>query len=152
MLHSTFLLPPSAGIVTFIYNTAETLVQDMTSNIPAEQMHQALFIPPASIKYNYKGKKPYKASTIRQIPLRYQTNTEAHIEDFISKGRITKVTQPHKWCCHVFFVPKPVGKIDLVTDLSPVNKHIRNNPTPHHDMPNIPETASCFATINIERG
>ena len=91
-------------------------------------------------------------STTRQIPLRYQTKAEAHIEDLITKGRLTKVTEPYSCFCHSFFVPKPVGKIDLVTDLSPVNRNIQSSPLTCQRIPNIPNTACYFPTINIEQG
>ena len=69
----------------------------------------------------------------------------------MQKGRIKKITESHRWCCHTFFVPKPGGKIDLVMDLSPVNKHLqrRTRDTADDSNPDIPETATCFATINI---
>ena len=129
LLHKDFLLPQSAGNINFIHRgKAKRLAHtDEHKVLNEHRMQEALYIPPAKIDVDLKGETPYKALTTRQIPLRYQAKAEEHIADIINKGRITKVTEPHKWCSHAFFVPKPGGNIDLVTDLSPVNRHIMTN-------------------------
>ena len=65
-----------------------------------------------------------------------QTKAEAHVEDLIQKGKIPKVTKSHEWCSHAF-VQKPGGQIDLVTDLSPLNRHITNTPRAGDTIPII---------------
>ena len=156
LLHKYFPLPPSAGNVNFIHRgKAKRLTYTDDKKVLNEHRTQeALYIPPAKKEMDLQGETPYKASTTRQIPLRYQAKAEAHIADLIKKGRIAKVTEPNKWCSHTFFVPKPGGNIHLVTDLSPVNRHIRTNTENPADSTtlNIPESATCFATINIANG
>ena len=53
---------------------------------------------------------PYRVSTPRQVPLRFQDTAEATVQDLIASKVITREMGPTEWCAPAFYVPKPDGK------------------------------------------
>jgi hypothetical protein len=100
--------------------------------------------------------KPFRATATRQIPLRYQKEAGSALKNLIDSGIITPVNEPTDWCSHAFFVPKPNGKVRLVTDFTQLNKFVKR---PVHPFPStkdilqsIPADAKFFATLDAVHG
>ena len=49
---------------------------------------------------------PYRVSTARQVPLRFQTMAEKIVADLVKARVIEPESDPMEWCAPVFFVPK----------------------------------------------
>ena len=52
---------------------------------------------------------PYKITTPRQIPQRYQEAADSTLQSLINSKVITECEEPTDWCSPAFFVPKPGG-------------------------------------------
>ena len=72
---------------------------------------------PDMIIYLTENNVPFRVSTARQVPLRFQEAANKTISDLLSAGVIAKEAEPQPWCAPGFWVPKPDGKrVRLVTD------------------------------------
>jgi len=77
--------------------------------------------------------KPKKVTTARPIPVHWQKEAKDMIAGLIKDGIIKEVhDETTDWVSPAFFVPKPNGKIRLVTDFSHLNKAIKR---PVHPFP-----------------
>ena len=78
--------------------------------------------------------KPLRVSTARKTPLHFKKEADKLIADLLEKGVIEKVpvNENVEWCSPGFFVPKPNGKVRLVTDFRQINKFIDR---PIHPFP-----------------
>ena len=78
--------------------------------------------------------KPLRMSIARKTPLHFKKEADKLIADLLSKGVIEKVpvNENIEWCSPGFFVPKPNGKVRLVTDYRQLNKFIDR---PVHPFP-----------------
>ena len=52
---------------------------------------------------------PYRVSTVRQVPLRFQTMAEQIVTDLVKARVIKPEYDPTDWCAPAFFVPKGDG-------------------------------------------
>ena len=68
--------------------------------------------------------RPLRVLTSRPVPLHYAAAAEALIDELLQAGVIVPITQPTEWISPAFFVPKPSGKVRLVTDYKELNKCI----------------------------
>ena len=86
------------------------------------------------LRRNDSGYKPLRVSIARKTPLHYKKEADKLIADLLSKGVIEKVpvNENVEWCSPGFFVPKPNGKVRLVTDFRQLNKFIDR---PVHPFP-----------------
>ena len=78
--------------------------------------------------------KPLKIKTARKTPKHFQKEAEKLIKQLLDSGVIVKVptTENVEWCSPGFFVPKPNGKVRLVTDYRQINTFIDR---PVHPFP-----------------
>jgi hypothetical protein len=100
---------------------------------------------------------PYRVSTPRQIPLRFQGAAEETIQDLIDSEVIVREMGPTDWCAPAFFVPKPDGKrVRLVTDYTRLNKFVRRPvhpfPSVRDIMQSIPAGTKYFAKMDAIHG
>jgi hypothetical protein len=87
---------------------------------------------------------PYKVSTPRQVPLRFQGEAGRTVKDLLESGVITEEREPTDWCAPAFFVPKADGKrVRLVTDYTRLNKFVRR---PVHPFPSVKEIVQSIPT------
>jgi len=85
---------------------------------------------------------PFRISTPRQIPLRFQGAADCCISDLMNAEILAKCDDPTEWCAPGFFVPKPDGKrVRLVTDYTKLNKFVRR---PTHPFPSVKEIFRCI--------
>ena len=78
---------------------------------------------------------PYRVSTSRQVPLRFQRAAEKNVGDLVLLKVIVEENEPQDWCALGFFVPKPNGKdVHMVTDYSKINKFVKH---PVHPFPSV---------------
>ena len=100
---------------------------------------------------------PYRISAARQVPLRFQEESDLTVADLIQSQIIEKSDEPTDWCSPAFFVPKADGKrVRLVTDFTRLNKYVRR---PVHPFPSvmdilkaIPASATCYAKCDATHG
>ena len=52
---------------------------------------------------------PYRVSTVRQVPLRFQSAANKTVDDLVRSKVIIPEDDPQDWCALGFFVPKPDG-------------------------------------------
>ena len=97
--------------------------------------------------------KPFKITTSRRVPLRFEKEANKVVEDLIAKQVIVPVKETTEWCSPAFFVPKADGiKMRLVTDYTQLNKYVKR---PVHPFPStrdilqaIPKEAKIFAKLH----
>ena len=100
---------------------------------------------------------PYRISTSRQVPLRFQRAAEKTVEDLVRLKVIVEENDPQDWCALGFFVPKPNGEdVRMVTDYSKINKYVKR---PVHPFPSvadiirsIPAGTKFFAKMDAIHG
>ena len=78
--------------------------------------------------------QPLKVINARRTPKHFQKEADKLIKSLLASGVIVKVPTNEKveWCSPGFFVPKPNGKVRLVTDYRRINEHIDR---PVHPFP-----------------
>ena len=80
---------------------------------------------------------PYRVSTARQVPLRFQTMAEQIVQDLVKARVIEPESEPTEWCAPAFFVPKGDGlRVRLVTNYTKLNRYVRR---PVHPFPSVKE-------------
>ena len=78
---------------------------------------------------------PYRVSTARQVPLRFQTMAEQIVMDLIKAQVIVPESKPTEWCAPAFFVPEGDGvRVRLVTDYTKLNRYFRR---PVYPFPSV---------------
>ena len=98
----TFPLSTHLGQVAEIHNKAEAIRDKQIRDHLGDISHNKILTDPTKINLRDTKITQYRASTTRQIPLRYQAQADAYINKLIDQGIITKVSQPTPWCCHIF--------------------------------------------------
>ena len=101
--------------------------------------------------------KPFKITTSRRVPLRFEKEANKVVDDLIAKKVIVPVKETTEWCSPAFFVPKADGiKMRLVTDYTQLNKYVKR---PVHPFPStrdilqaIPKEAKIFAKLDAVHG
>ena len=102
--------------------------------------------------------KPLKITIARRTPLHFKKEADKLVRDLLEKGVIEKVPANERveWCSPGFFVPKPNGKVRLVTDYRQINKFIDR---PVHPFPackdiirGILPTSSWFLKFDAVHG
>ena len=112
--------------------------------------------PPMRIHLK-EGAIPFRISTARQVPLRFQAEADKVIQDLLDKHVIERVSTPTEWCAPAFWVPKSCQKkVRLVTDFSRINEWVRR---PVHPFPSsrdivrsVPPDARFFAKLDAVHG
>ena len=100
---------------------------------------------------------PYRISTSRQVPLRFQRAAEKTVDDLVRLKVIKEEGEPQDWCALGFFVPKANGvDVRMVTDFSKINKFVKR---PVHPFPSvadiirsIPAGTKFFAKMDAIHG
>ena len=103
-----------------------------------------------------EGAVPRRVSVARRVPLRYEDAAQTAVSSHIKKRIIVPVSEPTEWCSPAFFVPKPNGKVRLVTDYTYLNKFVKR---PVHPFPPtkeilqaIPADANWFVKMDAVHG
>ena len=132
-----------------ILSAFPAVFSDSLDNKPMCATGMKIFLKPYST--------PYRVSSPRPIPLRFQEAANAKIAKHIASGMITPCSEPRDWCSPAFFVPKGDGKrVRLVTDYTKLNKFVVR---PVHPFPSvsviiqsIPSSAAYFAKLDATHG
>ena len=99
---------------------------------------------------------PTKLTTTRPIPLHFQEEADQIVNKVLAEGIIERVTQPTTWCSPAFFVRKPGGGLQLVTDFTGLNKRVRRPihpfPAPHSVVSGLDPCSKVFATLDVLSG
>ena len=75
-------------------------------------------VPPVHI-YLMENAVPYRISTPRQVPLRFQDEANSTVLKLLKAGVIIRVYGPEPWCAPAFFVLKGDGiSVRMVTDFT----------------------------------
>ena len=81
--------------------------------------------PPMTIHLKQgTDRRPMRVLTARPVPLHYAAAAEDLVEELLRAGVIVPVTEPTEWISPGFFVPKPGGKVRLVTDYKVLNDSV----------------------------
>ena len=102
--------------------------------------------------------KPLRISIARRTPLHFKAEADKLIKDLVEKGVIERVpaNEDVEWCSPGFFVPKPNGKVRLVTDFRQINKFISRPvhpfPSPKDIVRGIQPTSSWFLKFDAVHG
>ena len=87
---------------------------------------------------------PFRVSTARQVPLRFQKASDKTVDDLVPSKVILPEDDPQDWCALGFFVPKPDGvKVRMVTDYSKVKKFVKR---PVQPFPLVADTVRSIPT------
>ena len=90
---------------------------------------------------------PKKVTTARPIPFHWQAEAEKMIQTFLADGVIEEVhDDTTDWVSPAFFVPKPNGKLRLITDFSHLYKFIKR---PVHPFP-APQISSETSQTTVK--
>ena len=100
---------------------------------------------------------PFRVSTARQVPLRFQEPANKTVDDLVKSKVIIREDDPQDWCALGFFVPKADGiNVRMVTDYSKINKFVKR---PVHPFPSvadivrsIPAGTKFFAKMDAIHG
>ena len=85
---------------------------------------------------------PYRISTPRQVPLRFQEEAERTIIKLLEAGVIVRVEGPEPWCAPALFVPKADGiSVRMVTDFIKINRFVIR---PVHLFPSVQDIVQCI--------
>ena len=100
---------------------------------------------------------PKKIYNARPVPLHWQKDAKAMIDQLIKDDIIEEVhDQVSDWISPAFFVPKPNGKLRLVTDFTYLNRFVKRpvHPFPSADdiIRNIPQGSRFFAKLDAVQG
>ena len=78
---------------------------------------------------------PFRVSTARQVPLRFQKAADKTVDDLVCLKVIVPEDDAQDWCALGFFVPKPDGvNVRMVTDYYKINKFVKR---PVHLFPSV---------------
>ena len=121
-------------------------IQEEIVNMYPEVFRDALSeepmnVPPVHI-YLTENAVPYRISTPRQVPLRFQNEADATILKLLKAGVIIRVDGPEPWCAPAFFVPKGDGiSVRMVTDFTHINRFVIR---PVHPFPSVQDIVQCI--------
>jgi transposase InsO family protein len=94
--------------------------------------------------------------TARKVPLHFQKEADKAISELLHKNVIAKVDKPTDWVSPGQFVPKPNGKVRLVTDYTRLNHFVKR---PVHPFPSsidiiqkVSPTSKYFAKLDAVHG
>ena len=106
---------------------ADVFQEDTLAPMKGTPMH-------VHLRRNDPKYKPLRVTTARRTPLHYKKEADLLIESLLASCVIEKVpaNENVEWCSPGFFVPKPNGKVRLVTDFRQINQFIDR---PVHPFP-----------------
>ena len=100
--------------------------------------------------------RPLKRYTTKAVPIHMQDAARKLVKELQEAGIIVPVSQPTEWCSPAHFVPKPNGKVRLVTDYTVLNKTINRPVHPFLSakdlMLRIKPTSKVFAKVDAIHG
>jgi hypothetical protein len=112
--------------------------------------------PPMRIYLNDKPVKPMKVYTARQVPVHFKEAADDLERELLQAGVIVPVIEPTDWVSPAHFVPKPDGRVRLVTDYTRLNEKLER---PIHPFPSakdlmqrIAPDSKFFAKIDAVHG
>ena len=118
--------PAEASTSSSNHETSLTAVLDSFPSVFDETKITRMQGPSMHIYLDRHGGnyRPCRTLTARPIPLHYQEEAAKTIKLFIDSEVIAKVDYPTEWISPAFFVPKPDGRVRLVTDFTGINRFI----------------------------
>ena len=139
-------------------NLIDQLIEDYPDVLSDELPKQPMNGKPMKILLDHsKPIKPKKVTGCKPIPIHYQEEAMELINSLIKDGIIQEVhDETTDWVSPAFFVPKPNGKLRLVTDFTHLNRYIKRpvHPFPYAQdiMKNIPPGTKVFAKLDALQG
>jgi hypothetical protein len=79
---------------------------------------------------------PKKTFIARKLPIHQEEEANKLVNELMSKNVIAKQEEPTDWVSPAMFVPKPNGKLRLVTDYTHLNRYLKR---PIHPFPSAKE-------------
>ncbi len=142
--------------LTMLKQMASQLMGEFPSVFKDELSESPMNVPEMKIYLTEKN-VPFRVSTARQVPLRFQEAADKAVSDLLAAKVITREVEPQPWCAPGFWVPKPDGKrVRLVTDYTKLNQFVRR---PVHPFPSvkdivqsIPAGTQFFAKMDAVHG
>ena len=99
---------------------------------------------------------PRQVYTARQIPLHQREEADKVTNELIKAGIIVPISKPTPWVSPAFYVPKPDGRMRMVTDFTYINTFIKR---PTHPFPSSKEImrrlkpdSTCFMALDCVHG
>ena len=118
------------------HDLASSIVNDFPSVFVEKLSKSPMNVPDMKIHLT-DPYVPYRVSTARQVPLRFQTMAEQIVKDLIKAQVIEPESEPMEWCAPAFYVPKGDGlRVMLVTNYRKLNRYVRR---PVHPFPSVRE-------------
>lgn len=100
--------------------------------------------------------KPLRILTARPVPIHYKEEAKKTLKLLLKSGVIGRVDGLTEWISPAFFVPKPNGKIRLVTDYSVINKFVSRPvhpfPCPIDIVRGLKPTSKVFIKLDAVQG
>ena len=116
-------------------DTFEGLIQEFTDVFDESEITPMTGAPMSiHIRKSDPEYKPLRMKTARRTPQHFKKEADLLIDQLLASGVIVPVDTNERieWCSPGFFVPKPNGKVRLVTDYRQINKFIDR---PVHPFP-----------------
>ena len=90
------------------HDLTSSIVNDFPSVFVEKLSKSPMNVPEMKIHFT-DPYVPYRVSTARQVPLRFQTMAERIVKDLVIAQVIELESEPTEWCAPAFFVPKGDG-------------------------------------------
>ena len=132
-----------------ILNAYPTVFKDKLSETPMNVPEMTIHLMENCV--------PYRVSTARQVPYRFQEAASLTTKELLEAGIIVEEGEPQPWCAPGFWVPKGDGtRVRLVADYTKINKSVIR---PVHPFPSvkdivqsIPAGTKYFAKMDAVHG
>ena len=126
-----------------------SLITEFSQYVLSDLLHERPMSVGGPMKvYLRPDARPTYCSSPRKVPIRYEEEAEATVDELSKKGVIARVTTPTEWCSPAFFVPKPDGKrVRLVTDYTALNKFVDRPTHPFPSSRDIMQSISADAKV-----
>ena len=100
--------------------------------------------------------RPRRVYTARQVPVHFKDAADKLVKELLEAGVLLPVSEPTAWVSPGHFVPKPDGRVRLVTDYTALNRFVQR---PIHPFPSakdlmqrISADSKFFAKIDAIHG
>ena len=136
----------SRSFPTCLCATHHEPIQEEIINIYTEVFTPSLSDEPMNVEpvhiYLMENAVPYRISTPRQVPLRFQNEADSTIIKLLKLGVIIRLDGPEPCCAPAFSVPKGDGaSVRMVTDFTHINRFVME---PVHPFPSVQDIVQCI--------
>ena len=139
---------------------------DLVRRVNAVEDYPELFSGLGELKDPYHitltpDAKPFAIHTPRKIPVCYETQTKAQLDNMTRQGVISKIEEPTDWCAGMVIVPKSSldndasgiptvrdgnDSLRICVDLTQLNKNVMRN---RHTLPDVNNTLAHLKNSKV---